>query len=1222
MGKKEKKMEVKPADNKKDKKSKGQAEPTPEPQMPIRQQLFGNWTGKLPAVLLNEHCQKEQWEKPEYQFEQKAKGYSCTITLGKRNKKTSQIDKIKFTPKNEFYPSQQLAKHSCATYTLHRIKSHLNISNLLPPSQRELWQKYEGYKRECDKDTVAYEYSPDPFKPVTSIPAPETSTTPIEPWSAYPQLHINKELREKLEILIRSNLEHSLPTKEDNSSMDINYVKKVLLKKGFREAHVNEALTYRSDVASAVDWLCIHVPEDDLPLDMRLTDTKSLSMSNHTAESLAREYALKRLMRTGLPKSVCLKHLEDNNMDEYMTISALCLNLISQNLHQLEVGDHISLKETIQEEIQVLESIFSEQVCFVENDNGVMFSFDLELTGSVEIYISNSSKYPYHSPGIIFANQEKLPAYIRLGIMKNVMNDIVSQLGAPLIYSIISSIEEHAVKVLRNPPLLADLYPKTKSLVFEVKDDASTKKRVNRTIKGKDISAENRKLLEEFSLKQSNPDYLSMLDIRKKLPSYLFKEEICKALECAQALVICGETGCGKSTQLGQFILDDLISSGLGATCNIICTQPRRISAMALADRVASERIDKVGNQIGYSIRGESKQSSNTKLLFCTTGVLLRMIQEDPELANVSHVIVDEVHERGVESDFLLVLLKDLMVRRKDLKVILMSATIDADTISSYFNCSYLQIPGFTHPVQNVYLETILANTGHIPENLSGNIKGSGNKSDSDNEEFQKIFDNLSERISVKKLVKVERDPAFKIDYGLISATVKYICDNNESGAILIFLPGIMEIKRCIDRINGDLLHLAKMLKIFPLHSNLTSVEQSKVFKKVEPGIRKVVVATNIAETSVTIDDVVFVIDTGRVKEMKLINNVLSLQEIWASKAACKQRRGRAGRVQPGIVYKLYSSYYEKKYMIANSEPEILRLPLEQLCLQIKSMGINDVVDFLGKALSPPAKLNVQAAIELLENLKALNEQGQLTALGRHVSKIPADVKIAKMLIYSSIFNCVDPILTIAASLSGKSPFNSPMDKREEAAQVQRKFATQKSDHLMVVSAFDEWAKLKGKGEKYKFCESYYISMTTMQSIQELRKQFVDILRDLNYVSADKWEVLNTNSKNPKIVKSIVLAGLYPNVCTIKLPKQLYDSTAQGSVAIEIKSKEIQFFDKESEQNYDENVLVYSSKVATTKVFLRDCSVVPNNSLLLLGGKVEMIHGGRALAIDNAFESC
>ena len=274
-----------------------------------------------------------------------------------------------------------------------------------------------------------------------------------------------------------------------------------------------------------------------------------------------------------------------------------------------------------------------------------------------------------------------------------------------------------------------------------------------------------------------------------------------------------------------------------------------------------------------------------------------------------------------------------------------------------------------------------------------------------------------------------------------------------------------MEIKKAITRINSDAAEYQSELEIFPLHSMLTSSEQSSVFRKMKPGKRKVVVSTNIAETSVTIDDVVFCIDTGRVKEMKLVNGVLSLTEVWASKASCKQRKGRAGRVKPGKCFKLFTSYFEEKSMKHHSEPEILRLPLEQLCLQIKAMGILDVAAFLGKALSPPPIANIQDALDLLESVNALGRDGKLTPLGHHVSLLPTDVRVAKMLIFGAIFHCLDPILTIAACISGKGPFNSPLDKRQEAAEAQKKFALHKSDFLAASLAFDGWSQQKGKGK-------------------------------------------------------------------------------------------------------------------------------------------------------------
>lgn len=229
-----------------------------------------------------------------------------------------------------------------------------------------------------------------------------------------------------------------------------------------------------------------------------------------------------------------------------------------------------------------------------------------------------------------------------------------------------------------------------------------------------------------------------------------------------------------------------MIESGNGGSCNIICTQPRRISAISLAERVANERADKVGNEVGYSIRGESKQSSNTKLLFCTTGVLLRMVQDNTKLVGISHVIIDEVHERGVESDFLLVLLRDVLPQQPSLRIILMSATIDATTISSYFTCPVIEIPGFTFPVQDYYIQDVLQFTGHRPTNLVKSKQKIAIESDDESHESTEV-----DKLSIAKLLQSERDPSFQIDYELIAKTVNYICETSDEGAILIFLPGI-----------------------------------------------------------------------------------------------------------------------------------------------------------------------------------------------------------------------------------------------------------------------------------------------------------------------------------------------------------------------------------------------------------------------------------------------
>jgi HrpA-like RNA helicase len=388
----------------------------------------------------------------------------------------------------------------------------------------------------------------------------------------------------------------------------------------------------------------------------------------------------------------------------------------------------------------------------------------------------------------------------------------------------------------------------------------------------------------------------------------------------------------------------------------------------------------------------------------------------------------------------------------------------------------------------------------------------------------------------------------------------------------------------------------------------------------------------------VTIDDIEFVIDTGRVKEMKLINNVLSLCETWVSLSSAKQRRGRAGRVKPGHCFKLFSSFFSKKHMAKFTEPEILRLPLEQLCLQIKAMKMNDVVTFLGKALSPPPLENVRNALELLENVNALDEDQNLTPLGHHIATIPTDIRIAKMLVFGAVFHCIEPILTIATSLSGKSPFVSPADRRDEAQQAHAQFYIQKSDHLMLCKSYDDWVSVgkQGKSAQWSFCEKNFLSMTTLMTMSDLRKQFCDTLIELGYVSKERWVLLNTNSKNYNVIKAVILAGLYPNIASIQMPKQLYDQTAEGAVAIAAKSNEIHFYTSTdstlyliiervfihpsssifSEQSYQNPILTYGAKVSTSKIFLRECTEIPAVALCLLGGKIRMLHGGKALEIN------
>ncbi|CAK9172350.1 unnamed protein product [Ilex paraguariensis] len=647
-----------------------------------------------------------------------------------------------------------------------------------------------------------------------------------------------------------------------------------------------------------------------------------------------------------------------------------------------------------------------------------------------------------------------------------------------------------------------------------------------------------------------------MLDFRRSLRAFKEKERLLQAIARNQIVVISGETGCGKTTQLPQYILESEIESGRGAFCSIICTQPRRISAMAVAERVSTERGEPVGESVGYKVRLEGMKGKNTHLLFCTSGILLRRLLSDRNLNGITHVFVDEIHERGMNEDFLLIVLKDLLPRRRDLRLILMSATLNAELFSNYFGgAPTIHIPGFTYPVRALFLEDVLEMTGYkltsfnqvddygqekmwktqrqlVPRRRKNQITAlvEDALSKSSFEKYSsKARDSLScwtpdcigfnlieavlchicrkersgavlvfmtgwEDISCLRdqikahpllgdpnrvllltchgsMATSEQDALSKssfekysskardslscwtpdcIGFNLIEAVLCHICRKERSGAVLVFMTGWEDISCLRDQIKahpllGDpnrvllltchgsmatseqdalskssfekysskardslscwtpdcigfnlieavLCHICRkersgavlvfmtgwedisclrdQIKAHPLlgdpnrvllltcHGSMATSEQKLIFEKPPQNVRKIVLATNMAEASITINDVVFVVDCGKAKETTYdaLNNTPCLLPSWISQASARQRRGRAGRVQPGECYHLYPQcVYEAftEYQL----PELLRTPLNSLCLQIKSLQVGSIGDFLSAALQPPEPL-------------------------------------------------------------------------------------------------------------------------------------------------------------------------------------------------------------------------------------------------------------------------
>uniref|UniRef100_A0A4W3H5A9 ATP-dependent DNA/RNA helicase DHX36 n=1 Tax=Callorhinchus milii TaxID=7868 RepID=A0A4W3H5A9_CALMI len=727
-------------------------------------------------------------------------------------------------------------------------------------------------------------------------------------------------------------------------------------------------------------------------------------------------------------------------------------------------------------------------------------------------------------------------------------------------------------------------------------------------------------LREDLEKKRVNSRYLEM-KVR----------ELVELINENQVVVISGETGCGKTTQVTQFILDDHIERGVGSLCRIACTQPRRISAISIAERVAAERAETCGdgNSSGYQIRLQSRlPRKQGSILYCTTGIILQWLQSDSLLSTVSHLILDEIHERSLHSDVLMTIVKDILPFRPDLKVVLMSATLNAEKFSQYFDrCPIIHIPGFTYPVREYILEDVVELIRYFPKEQVVRktsskrrfMQGCPSRPDKEQkeEEYQlqwaKYLRDLQDSYSASTIEVLEMlDEDDKIDLNLIVALIRHIVLQGEDGAILVFLPGWDNISTLHDLLSSQTMFQSDRFVIIPLHSLMPSVNQTEVFKKPPPGVRKIVIATNIAETSITIDDVVHVIDGGKIKETHFDtqNNISTMAAEWVSKANAKQRKGRAGRVQAGHCYHLYNGLREcllDDYQL----PEIMRIPLEELCLQIKILRLGRIASFLEKVMQPPSKEAVELAVNHLKELNALDRNEELTPLGVHLARLPVEPHIGKMILFGALLCCLDPVLTIAASLSFKDPFVIPLGKEKIADGKRRELSKgSRSDHLTVVNAFKGWEEAKRRGFRSErdYCWEFFLSANNLQMLHNMKSQFAEHLLGAGFVSGrnPKDTRANINSENEKLIKAVICAGLYPKVAKIrpsfsKKRKMVKVSTkSDGRVNIHPKSVNAE------EGEFNHNWLIYHLKMRTSSIYLYDCTEVSPYSLLFFGGDISI----------------
>ncbi|CEH17449.1 atp-dependent rna helicase a [Ceraceosorus bombacis] len=885
-----------------------------------------------------------------------------------------------------------------------------------------------------------------------------------------------------------------------------------------------------------------------------------------------------------------------------------------------------------------------------------------------------------------------LPAYLRLALTARLIRatrtrpDWIEMLSAGeggLILLMVEELENTWKEVCEDPPDLASVMhglvpaPSVSTSGDASLDVAASNSVIDsRAVSGKalqrvkalrrDAQMDTRLLQVAQSLSPAEQKTCAqMRKVREALPAFKARDKVLQLLNSNRVIIVAGETGCGKTTQIPQYILDDFVQRKEGSLCSVVVTQPRRVSAMGVAARVAEERAERLGSGVvGYAIRGERKASKDCRLLFSTTGVLLRRLATgDPDLVGLSHVIVDEVHERSVDSDFLLLELRRVLQRNPTLRVILMSATIDQQVFSDYFaGAPCVGIPGRTFPVSDHHLEDLIRLTHYRPS--ARNVGATKHKTEKQVEGIRNSLMqcDLAENDlqSVLSIVASQR-----IDYELLACAVKMLCeraeaeereggaDHSAGGAILIFLPGVGEIRQAIEAIRSA---IRTNVDIMPLHANLSSEEQHRVFlPSSSKGLRKIVVSTNVAETSITIPEISYVIDSGRVKETRFEpeSGLTRLVDCWASRAACRQRRGRAGRTRAGECWKLFSKYTEERQMSAQQTPEIRRVPLESLFLQAKAMDEEtDVKDYLGQAIDPPNVGSMDQALSTLIEVGAIQQdrgfKSRLTALGRHLSNLPLDLRLGKLLILGSVFQALAPMLTVAAIMSCKPLFLAPFEKREEANAARFRFATANSDLLTDVNAYDAWARLRSErasnAEMRDFCEQNFISPSSLRDIQSVRMDLLSQLQQLGFVPRTydaraylrddgSLHALDQHASNHSLLSSLILAALYPSVIRVSLPSAKFDQGSSGAIQRAAEAKALKYFDATGRvflhpssilfsSNHIQGHLVCFKKSASgegqsSKTYLRDATDVPLFALLLFGGKLTIHHLAGGISIGS-----
>ncbi|KAI9679534.1 MAG: DEAH-box ATP-dependent RNA helicase prp43 [Caeruleum heppii] len=700
----------------------------------------------------------------------------------------------------------------------------------------------------------------------------------------------------------------------------------------------------------------------------------------------------------------------------------------------------------------------------------------------------------------------------------------------------------------KSNPYLAHMYDEPESNGYgngfgRNKTNGDTKGSILRTFRRYQTSAALANRAEDgplnaFNGQQLSNQYFNILRTRRDLPVHQQRDEFLQMFHKSQILVFVGETGSGKTTQIPQFVLFDDLPHFQGKM--VACTQPRRVAAMSVAQRVANEMDVTLGEEVGYSIRFEDVTGPKTILKYMTDGMLLREAMNDHNLSRYSVIMLDEAHERTLATDILMGLLKEVALRRPDLKIIIMSATLDAQKFQKYFNhAPLLAVPGRTHPVEIFY----------TPE---------------------------PERDYVEAALR----------------TVLQIHATEPEGDILLFLTGEEEIEDACRKISLEADEMVREadagpLKVYPLYGTLPPAQQQRIFdpapppRKIggRPG-RKCIVATNIAETSLTIDGIVYVVDPGFSKQ-KVYNPRIRVESLLVSpisKASAQQRAGRAGRTRPGKCFRLYTEGAFKKELIEQTYPEILRSNLANTVLELKKLGIDDLVHF--DLMDPPAPETLMRALEELNYLACLDDDGELTVLGKLASEFPLDPALAVMLISSPEFYCSNEILSLTALLSVPQIFNRPASARKRADEMKALFAHPDGDHLTMLNVYHAFKGAEAQENPRQWCHDHFLSLRALQSADNVRQQLRRIME------THELELISTPFENKMYYTNIrraLVAGFF---------MQVAKKESSGKTYTTVKENRSVLLHPSTVLGQDAEWVVYNEYVLTNKEYVRTVTAV------------------------------